>query len=110
MSKPFTTREMQIARGVALVADALQIALFPAFGEGFMSPLNDLLDFTVAAILVYLLGFHLAFLPSLIAEEVPMLNLAPTWTVAVLIVTRKGAANALPAPAPASVAKALPPA
>jgi LPXTG-motif cell wall-anchored protein len=45
------------------------------------------LDLAVAAILIKLLGFHWAFLPALAAEAMPALDLAPTWTAAVLLVT-----------------------
>jgi hypothetical protein len=72
---------------VALGADAVQIAIAPLFGEGFASPFNDVLDLAVAAILIKLLGFHWAFLPTLAAEAMPALDLAPTWTAAVLLVT-----------------------
>ena len=65
----------------------MQIAIAPLFGEGFASPFNDVLDLAVAAILVKLLGFHWAFLPALAAEAIPALDLAPTWTAAVLLVT-----------------------
>jgi len=68
-----------------LPGDALQIFLFPLFGEGFASPVNDLLDMGVALALVRLVGFHWVFLPSLVAEAVPGLDLAPTWTAAVLV-------------------------
>ena len=65
----------------------MQIALAPLFGEGFASPFNNLLDLVVAAALIKLLGFHWALLPALAAEAVPALDLAPTWTAAVLLVT-----------------------
>jgi hypothetical protein len=65
----------------------VQIAIAPLFGEGFASPFNDALDLAVAAILIKLLGFHWAFLPALAAEALPVLDLAPTWTAAVLLVT-----------------------
>jgi LPXTG-motif cell wall-anchored protein len=65
----------------------VQIAAAPLFGEGFASPFNDVLDLAVAAILIKLLGFHWAFLPALAAEAMPALDLAPTWTAAVLLVT-----------------------
>jgi len=38
-------------------------------------------------VLIKLLGFHWALLPALAAEAVPALDLAPTWTAAVLLVT-----------------------
>jgi hypothetical protein len=72
---------------VALGADALQIAAAPLFGEGFASPFNDVLDVAVAAVLIRLLGFHWALLPTLAAEVVPVLDLAPTWTASVLLIT-----------------------
>jgi hypothetical protein len=78
---------VRAARAVAVGADVLQIAVAPLLGEGFASPFNDALDLAVAAVLVKLLGFHWAFLPTLAAEAVPALDLAPTWTAAVLLVT-----------------------
>ena len=89
--KPYTERQMKVARAAAFVADALQIAVFPLFSEGFLSPANMALDCFVAALLTWLVGFHVAFLPSFLVEDVPVLNLAPTWTLAVLLATRKGA-------------------
>jgi len=70
-----------------LAADVLQIAIAPIFGEGFASPFNDALDLVVAAVLIRLLGFHWVLLPALAAEVVPGLDLAPTWTAAVLLIT-----------------------
>ncbi len=78
-----------LARAIALLADALQIFIFPAFFSGFLSPLNDALDLTVGIILVALLGWHIAFLPTFVTELVPGADLFPTWTVAVLYVTRR---------------------
>jgi hypothetical protein len=45
------------------------------------------LDLAVAAVLIRLLGFHWALLPALAAEAMPALDLAPTWTASVLLVT-----------------------
>ena len=42
----------------------------------------------VAAILIRLLGWHWAFLPTLLAELTPGFDLFPTWTAAVFYVTR----------------------
>ena len=47
------------------------IVLFPLFGEGALSPLDDVLDFIVAVALVRLIRWRWEFLPSLIAELVP---------------------------------------
>lgn len=73
---------------LAIVADVMQVVLLPAFGEGFLSPAMDALDIAVAVGMVVLLGWHLAFLPTAIAEVIPALNIFPTWTAAVFFVTR----------------------
>jgi hypothetical protein len=81
--------EHRMAWLVAIVADALQIVAFPMFAEGGLSPADAALDIAVAAVLTKLLGWHWAFLPSLMAELVPGLDLFPTWTAAVFFVTRQ---------------------
>ena len=83
-------RNVRLARLVALAADAVQLLAAPLFGEGFASPLNDALDLVVAGVLIKLLGFHWALLPALAAEAVPALDLAPTWTASVLLITGGG--------------------
>jgi hypothetical protein len=85
----FPADPRRTALGIALFADALQIVLFPFFGEGALSPANDLLDIAVAWVLTRLIGWHWAFLPSFLTELVPGLDLVPTWTLAVLIATRQ---------------------
>ncbi len=84
-------RRTRTARVVAIVADVLQLAFFPAFAGGWLSPLNNALDVVVALIMVRLLGWHFAFLPTFVAELVPGLDLVPTWTAAVWFATRGGA-------------------
>ncbi len=74
---------------LAIVADALQIIVFPAFFEGALSPAEDILDFGVGALLVHLLGWHWEFLPSFLAKLVPGVDLVPFWTMAVFNVYRK---------------------
>src|SRR2546422_3444648 len=74
---------------LAIAADALQIFVFPLFGEGALSPADDVLDLAVAAVLVNLLGWHWEFLPAFAAELVPGLDLVPFWTLAVVNVYRK---------------------
>jgi|GEM_PF-1036804 len=86
-----------IARAIAITADAVQIGLFPLFSGGWISPANIALDTVVCVVLTSLLGWHIAFLPSFLAEGVPFLDLAPTWTLAVLIKTRKAKASTTPA-------------
>lgn len=74
---------------LAIVADAVQIVIFPLFAEGAISPLDDVLDLTVMVALIRLTGWHWEFLPSFIAELVPGLDLVPFWTLAVVNVYRK---------------------
>jgi len=74
---------------LAIVADALQIVVFPLFVEGALSPADDVLDVGVAAVLVHLLGWHWEFLPSFVAKLVPGVDLVPFWTLAVANVYRK---------------------
>ncbi len=74
---------------LAIAADAIQIVIYPLFFEGALSPVDDALDFGIAAILVYLLGWHWEFLPSFFAKLVPGVDLVPFWTMAVINVYRK---------------------
>ena len=75
---------------VAIAADAIQIGALPLFAAGGLSPADVLLDLGVAAILIRLLGWHWAFLPTLLAELVPGFDLFPTWTAAVFYVLGSG--------------------
>src|ERR1700733_9797789 len=77
------------AMALAVVADVLQLVVFPIFVEGIESPANDVLDFAVGAILAYLLGWHWEFLPSFLGKLVPGVDLVPFWTMAVGNVYRK---------------------
>jgi hypothetical protein len=96
----------RLAWGVAIAADAIQIVALPLFVAGGLSPVDAVLDAAAAVILIELLGWHWAFLPTLAAELVPGLDLFPTWTAAVFFVTRQqvltGEPEILPpGPAPA---------
>ncbi|MGB6193507.1 MAG: hypothetical protein WBF42_13655 [Terracidiphilus sp.] len=74
---------------LAIIADALQIIVFPLFVEGAASPADDIVDFGIAAVLVHLLGWHWEFAPSFFAKLVPGVDLVPFWTMAVANVYRK---------------------
>lgn len=84
--------QFRLAMLLAIVADALQLLIFPAFIEGAFSPADDLLDFGVAAMMVKLLGWHWEFLPSFFVKLVPGVDLVPFWTIAVASVWRKAKA------------------
>ena len=60
---------------LAIVADALQIVVFPLFVEGALSPADDILDFGIAAVLVHLLGWHWNFCQ----HSLPNSCLESTW-------------------------------
>ena len=74
---------------VAMVADLLQIVVFPLFIEGGASPADDVLDLGVGAALFSLLGWHWEFLPSFLTKLVPGVDLVPFWTLSVANVYRK---------------------
>src|SRR5262245_50213944 len=104
--KRIMSPQQRLAWLVAIAADALQIVGFPMFVEGGASPADAVLDVAVAAVLTKLLGWHWAFLPSLVAELIPGVDLFPTWTAAVFFVTRQQVRSAEPevlppGPAPA---------
>lgn len=87
MTPPSAAR-VRLARSLALLADFFQVIAFPLFFQGGLSPLADVLDIGVALVMTLLLGWHWAFLPTMVTEVVPILDLFPTWTIAVFYVTR----------------------
>lgn len=104
--KGLKTPEHRLAWLVAMTADAIQIAIVPLFVAGGVSPADTALDILVAALLIRLLGWHWAFLPTFAAELLPGFDLFPTWTTAVFFVTRREVMNSEPevlppGPAPA---------
>jgi hypothetical protein len=100
LSRPAKGR-VRLAWIIAVAADAVQIGAAPFVAEGFMSPINDALDVAVAAALIFLIGWHLAFVPSFFVKMLPVADLAPTWTLAVFIGTRgKGRKTDIPAALP----------
>ena len=80
---------MRAALILAILADILQIAVFPLFVEGAASPADDILDLAVGGAMSYLLGWHWEFLPSFLAKLVPGVDFVPLWTLAVGNVYRK---------------------
>ena len=101
-------RRILAARVIAVVADAVQVGLLPLFAGGAPEVFDAVLDVAVAAAMVALLGWHWAFLPAFLVELVPGIDLAPTWTLAVLIATRRGGWSGATPPGP-PIEPALPP-
>ncbi|HXP59981.1 MAG TPA: hypothetical protein VN829_05775, partial [Dongiaceae bacterium] len=81
--------QFRTAMLLAILADALQLVVFPLFVAGAISPADDVLDLAVAAVMVHLLGWHWEFVPSFLAKLVPGVDLVPFWTLAVANVYRK---------------------
>ena len=98
MPSEVSLARVNAARVIAVAADCLQLMVFPAFVEGYLSPLDDIVDVIVAMVMFLLLGWHWAFVPSFLAKLVPALDLVPTWTAAVFFVTGFG-------PSPVSTSK-----
>ena len=88
MTRPLSRKRIWTARLIAVGADALQLALLPLFAGGAPEGFDAVLDVVVALLLCGLCGFHLAFLPTFVAEALPTLDILPSWTLAVLHVTR----------------------
>lgn len=84
--KPLSRNRLRAAWTIAIVADVLQIGMQAA--GPFQILLDWPLDLLVAVLMLWLLGWHWAFLPTLFAEAVPWLDVVPTWTIAVGIATR----------------------
>jgi hypothetical protein len=104
--KSIKSPELRLAWLIAIAVDAIQIGALPLFVAGGLSPADALLDVLAGVLLIQLLGWHWAFLPTIAAELIPGFDLFPTWTAAVFFVTRQqvqtGAVEILPpGPAPA---------
>jgi hypothetical protein len=80
---------LRVAMILAIIADLLQVVVFPLFVVGAESPADDILDIGIGGVLIYLLGWHWEFLPSFVAKLVPGVDLVPFWTMAVANVYRK---------------------
>lgn len=91
--RALSRRRVLLARGLAASADALQILLFPLFGEGFASPADWILDGVMALALTKLVGFHWSYLPGTALELIPGADLAPSWTAAAWLATRGAGAS-----------------
>ena|SRR5579872_724 len=87
-ARSISPRRIWLARGIAVAADLAQIVFFPVLSEGFVSPLDAGLDVVVAVALTLLVGWHIAFIPTFIIKALPFADLAPTWTIAILIATK----------------------
>jgi hypothetical protein len=74
-----------LARGIAVGADATQIALTALYPAAYIW--GDVIDVPVAVALTFLVGWHIAFIPSFLIKLIPVADVAPTWTIAIAIAT-----------------------
>ena len=96
MRPDISPRRILIARAIAMTADLVQIGLLPLIAGGIMSPVDEIVDIAVGVAMVWLVGWHVAFIPTILVELLPIADAFPTWTVAVFFVTRGGADQSLP--------------
>jgi len=89
MGNPVDRSRIRTAWVVAVVVDGLQLITSPAELTGPMAwVLGAGVDLITMAVLVFLVGFHWAFLPSFVTKMLPLVDIAPTWTIALAIATR----------------------
>jgi hypothetical protein len=89
MTSPVNRSRLRAAWVVAVAVDGLQLITSPAELTGPMAwVLGAGVDLVTMAVLVFLVGFHWAFLPSFVTKMLPFVDLAPTWTMALIIATR----------------------
>ena len=80
----------------SVVADAIQIALAPAFVLGAVSPADLVLDLVMFIILLRVFGWSLAILPTCIVELLPIATELPTWTATTLYLISRSKQNRSP--------------
>jgi hypothetical protein len=78
-------RRIWIAMTVAIVVDGIQLILGP-FGWTFV---DEIMDVIAMVLLSVLIGFHPLFLPAFLAEFIPVVDMLPTWTACVALVTAR---------------------
>ncbi len=103
-------RRVLAARVIAVLADAIQLGFMPLFVGGAPEGFDAVLDLVVGGVMVALLGWHWAFLPAFAFELLPAVDLAPTWTIAVVLATRRMGRAGTPAQATRVEPPLLPPA
>jgi hypothetical protein len=89
-------RRIWLACAVAVAADVIQVTLGPF---GWAGP-DEVLDIMVMLLLTGIIGFHPLFLPTFVAEFIPMVDTLPTWTACTLIVIGLRRRQSTPPPMP----------
>jgi hypothetical protein len=82
-----STRNAAIAWGAAVLADFAQVPATLAALSGVLSfeavALDGMIDVGMTVLTTSLLGFHVALLPTMLIEAIPVIDVAPTWTACV---------------------------
>ena len=77
-----TPRRIRLALAVAILADVVQ----PLLGIPGWIFFDEAIDLTAMILMCVLLGFHPLFLPTFVAEFIPMVDMLPTWTACTIAV------------------------
>ena len=88
MRESVSPLRLKAAWAVAVGVDGIQFLVLPATIQGGFSPIEVSLDLAAMGLLWLLVGWHWAFLPSVVMELIPIVDLAPTWTIAMAIASR----------------------
>jgi hypothetical protein len=89
MANPLNPSRVRIAWVAAVIVDSLQLITAPAEGTGPVAWVVEAgVDLVTMGVMMFLVGFHWAFLPSFVTKLLPFIDLAPTWTLALFISTR----------------------
>jgi hypothetical protein len=94
--RKLTRLRIGLAFLVAIIADGLQLLLGP-LGWAFF---DEIIDLVTMILVTVLLGFHVLFLPTFVAEIIPVIDMLPTWTgcVALVVTLRRKQQAANPPP------------
>ena len=93
-----TPRRIWLALAIAIAADGVQMLLGPA---GWLFA-DELIDVAAMGSISLVLGFHPLFIPTFIAEIIPVVDMLQTWTgcVGVVIALRRRQQRAAASPPP----------
>ena len=102
---PVLTRpRVWTACAVALLADGAQLLLGPLGWAG----LDEAIDVVAMLLLSATIGFHPLFLPTFVAEFIPMVDMLPTWTACTMVVIGlRRKKSAVPPPPPPTAGQSM---
>ncbi|HEY3754888.1 MAG TPA: hypothetical protein VGL42_01950 [Opitutaceae bacterium] len=78
---------LQLPAGLAMIAATLSVV--GAAADVPLEGIEFFIDLVAALILNRLMGFHWQLLPSFVLKAVPVIEVAPTWTLCTLYLLRK---------------------